>query len=227
MAQPWKTRRNTWKRSTALFFLAGWLLPAALTQTTIQGHVRYRDGSPVRGARVEFIPFAAYSGILPEPGVTNDNGEFRLTFPSVGEGWLTASKVNEGFPDAAQTLYGRGGYESVRSIDLHPNQTVTADLQFGSPNATVEVEAVDSHSGKPISTARILIEWPDNSENMVSETIPSSGRLLLVLPRHPVTMVVTAPGYLPWKYRDSDTLSSGLQAEPGSQIHLQVGLTPK
>jgi len=195
------------------------------TTTTVEGHVIKQDGSPVRDANVEVHPFGPFEGILPDPVHTNEQGFFRIVFPAMGQAWVTASKVDEGYPNAALAIYGRGGYNSLKEIYLKAGGILNVELRFGEPNATISIAVVDS-LGNPISTARILIEWPDNADYMTSNTIPSDGIFKFVLPAHTVSITVSAPGFKVWRYKDQKTGAPSLAAAKGSHLQLKAVLFP-
>ena len=81
---------------------------------TVAGHVFYNNGSPVMGAQVEIHYFNAGS-IASSPTLTDERGYFSLSAPSLGAAVVSASKVSEGFPNAALALYSRGATPASRT----------------------------------------------------------------------------------------------------------------
>jgi hypothetical protein len=192
----------------------------------VQGHVLRLDKTPVRGAEVEFHPFAGMNGInLPGPVLTDETGFFHIEYPPRGQGWVTASKTDEGYPNAALALYGRDGYSSLETVDLKPGSVVNVELRFGKPDAIL-VCTVSDPLQQPVRGARILIQWPEDPQVMMSRTIPKDGIFQFVLPRHAVYVEVSAPGYTTWHYQDPNTGLSVLTAKDVKHIRLTVVLHP-
>lgn len=88
---------------------------------SVAGHVLYKDGTPVRSAEVSF-----YGASMPHPVRTDENGYFSLEDLTFGEGVVTASKVSEGYPDAALAFYGqykKTAYKSLEYVSLKEVRT--------------------------------------------------------------------------------------------------------
>ena len=86
-------------------------------------------------------------------------------FPSESYGAISASKVEEGYPDAVLAFYGRSAYQSVTIINLQADSTnKPLQLQFGSPQRTISWLVIDSMTGKAVSDARAYLQRADNPE---------------------------------------------------------------
>jgi hypothetical protein len=190
---------------------------------SISGHVFYEDGSPVVGAEVGWHSFQAVEGILPAPAYTDKKGAYRIDNPIVGPGVLSASKVSEGFPNAALRIYGKfgeTGYSSLKELTIKPNLVLRdQNLRFGTPDAILTLRIIDEKSSKPI-TAQVAIELPGNPNPMITETILEGTAFQFVIPKHAITIRVSAPGFADWS-RDN------LSAPPGTRVDLVAALRHK
>jgi hypothetical protein len=215
---------------TILCLCVSWTVERGFAQSaqagTIQGHVFRQDGSTISGAEVEIHPFAAIEGILPPPAVTDEHGFFQIVFPAVGQAWVTASKIKEGYPNAALALYGRGGYDSLKQVDLKAGEVVNVDLRFREPNATIEFVVVSAVSRHSVENARILIELTDDPDAMVSTSVSRGGIFDFVLPRRAVAVTISAPGYSNWYFHNEKSGSRKLLAKVGTQIRVKAVLRP-
>lgn len=193
--------------------------------TVVSGHVRYKDGSPVENAAVKIYPQAPIGGMLPEPAHTDRLGFYRFNFPSLGESWISASKISEGHPDAIVALYGRNAYASDKLIDLKPGATLTdIDLQFSDPDATADFTVIDGRTHSRIGTAQIYISLASNSDLVSSRTVGLEGHILYVLPKGPVNVSISAPGYAEWRYKDRQSAKDSLLAKPGDHVTVTAEL---
>ncbi|MFL6306028.1 MAG: hypothetical protein ACJ72H_21055 [Candidatus Sulfotelmatobacter sp.] len=207
--------------STAIVFLlcladSGWSQTGH--DTSISGHVLYEDGSPVAGAEVEWHSFNPVGGIVAAPVHTDKKRAYRIDNPMVGRGVLSASKVSEGFPNAALRIYGKfgdTGYSSIKELDLKPGVGLhDQDLRFGAPDAVLTLRVVDEKSSRPIK-AQVAIGLPDHPSPMLTDTITEGAVFEFVIPKHAITLRVSAPGYSDWAYRDKSTGRNALSAPPG------------
>jgi hypothetical protein len=185
---------------------------------TVFGHVLYRDGSPVKDAEVELHFFGPVGGILAPSTRTDEKGYFSLSPPPLGDGVVTASKVSEGYPNAAIALYGREGYTSLRRIDVKEGVLFEEiNLRFGEPDAVIEWIIQSAVTQEPIKNARYAISWSDNPQISSSSSVSEDGRLIFVLPKHPVFVKITAPGFADWSYTDDHTRGQTLMLKPGTR----------
>lgn len=185
----------------------------------VSGHIYYENGAPVAGALVDFRCFCAIGGLLPLPTHTDKQGAFTLTYPAWGEGWLTASKESEGFPDATIALYGSEAHSSYMRVDLKEGTRIEGvDLRFASPNAILKLKVIEKTSQLAIANARVDVNWPDNPEVMLSTNMGSDGMFVMVLPKHRVSIRVSAPALGNWSYQDDKTGEPYLLETGSSQV---------
>jgi hypothetical protein len=216
--------------STGLVLFLG-LAGASWSQTepadSISGHVFYQDGSPVEGAEVDWHSFRAVEGILPTPIYTDKKGAYRIDSPILGEGVLSASKVSEGFPNAALRIYGKfgeTGYSSIKSLNLKPGVPLyDQNLRFSKPDAVLTLRVIDEKTSRSIN-AQVAIGLPDDPSPMLTDTITEGAAFEFVIPKRAITLRLSAPGYSDWAYRDKLTGRNELSASPGTKIDLVAAL---
>jgi hypothetical protein len=172
---------------------------------TVLGRVLYTNGAPVEGAVVEIQTFHGLNGILPSfasPVHTDMAGRYTITYPPLGDGFIGASKLAEGYPNPLLALYNRRNTTSMKRIDLKTGALLeNVDLVLEHPNPLVTFQVQDSTSGRPVDDARILAEWPEGGNFMISATVPKDGAFALVLPDHPIQVTVSAPGRMSWHWK--------------------------
>ncbi len=170
----------------------------------VSGHVYYENGNPVEDAVVDFRCFCAVAGMLPPPTHTDKQGSFTLSHAAWGEGWLTASKEKEGFPDAVTALYGRSSPSYVL-VNLKEGAVISGlDLHFPAPRPFLKLKVFDKASLLPVPNATIRIAWPDDPGIMLTTSSGSDGLFTWVLPKHPISITVSE-GQKVWRYRDQKT----------------------
>jgi hypothetical protein len=193
----------------------------------VSGHVLYKDGTPVKGAKVTVYSFGPQAAIVPRAR-TDERGFFSLNFPPFGQGVISAMKISEGYPDAAMALYGRGGYESVKPINATEGVIpIEIELKFGDPDAVIEwtIQSADKH--EPVKNARYSLAWSDDPKILYSTTIPENSRFTFVLPKHPVSIKITAPGFADWSSGDDPSLGQAVLLKPGRHQQRVISLKRK
>jgi hypothetical protein len=200
--------------------------PLTSNPATVTGQVFYKNGAPVDNAEVQVRTFGPIGGILPPPVRTDTSGRYTIVYPPLGEGFISASKISEGYPNAAIALYDGRNSTSLRRIDLQPGARLDQiDLRFGDPSPVVDFEVKDTASGRPVENARILVQWPDAPNIMTSQSIPSDGVFTLVLPKHSIEVKISAPGHKDWHWRNT-TAATKAFGPPGVHNRVVVSLTP-
>jgi len=213
-------------KTTALICGVGLLLECSAQtpgKATVSGHVHYANGNPVENAVVDFKCFCPLGAVLPPPAHTDKHGSFALVYPALGEGLLTASKESEGFPDTTNALY-RGSSPSYVPVHLKGGAVIRGmNLNFALPRPLLKLTVVDKVSRLPVRNARILIGWPDDPNIMFSTIVRTDGTFAMVLPKHPISITVSAPARNVWRYRDQKTGAPLLETS-GSPIHISAQL---
>jgi hypothetical protein len=189
----------------------------------IAGHVLYKDGTPVKDADVEIHFFYRPTGaILPEAR-TDKNGYFSIVPPSYGDGVVSASKVSEGYPNAALAFYGNTGYTSTRRVNITATTVIdNIELRFGEPDATIDftIQAADTHEN--VSTASVQIALSNQPDILDISPVTKEGKFSFVLPKSPVIIKVTAPRFVDWSYTDRSGKGNALLMKPGSHQQIVV-----
>ena len=194
-------------------------------QITVSGRVIYKDGSPVNQAHVEVHFFGPTSGITPE-ATTNAGGEFTLQAPLNGRGVVSASKPSEGYPNGALALYEEGKHESLWPINLISSDRVQGIvLRFGEPDTLLKLRVVAMNTGLSLQSARVTISLVDKPDLFASYSVSEHGEKTIVLPRRPVNVRVSAPGYVDWSW--TNPKSNGILPEKEGRLQKTILLTPK
>jgi len=170
----------------------------------VSGHVYDRMGAPVRHARVVFWSYAGTAAIQP---ITESDkaGAYTLDISGLSAGAVSASKEDEGYPDAVLAFYGRSGYQSFQAIDSKFFVLGRSlDLRFGEPQTTIAWTVVDSGSGEPVRGARANLQTVSNREIAGSRTVPERGEFVFVLPRDPINIRMSASGYADQTFVEQD-----------------------
>jgi hypothetical protein len=98
------------------------------------------------------------------------------------------------------------------------------DIHLGPPDGLVEGSVIDGDTGSVVRFAQITIRWADEPSVFSSENIPQAGQFGYALPKRPITIEITAPGYRPWTCSDATTKAHFILLEPNARATLNVGL---
>jgi len=214
------------KRLWLPLLVLSFLTPAQEAETgegLIQGVVLGEGGQPVHRAKVH----AELRGVPMAKAIryveTDENGFFmndRLIF---GDYYVDAMKEEE---------EGYGGTDGGFFNDLPPvSAEVSARHRIArvvvnlGPRAGILTGTVsDATTGKPIPSGFWLVQVKNRNKWMGTSAAPTFRVLIPSLKEMEVK--VSAPGYEPWIYPDPAIPSQVLRMEPGSEIHLDIRLTP-
>ncbi len=137
-----------------------------------------------------------------------------------------AVKESAGYPDINATIFVPPVPEDSRpEVDLTPSSRLHLDIQLGPPDGIFEGTVVDATTNTPIKTARITMRREDIEHGYYSTGI-MGGHFLFALPSAPVEITITAPGYAPWKYKDSKSEVQNLTLSSSERRSLTIELTP-
>jgi hypothetical protein len=201
---------------------------APTSSATLSGRVFDSDGNPLPGAKISVFPMdVAISGPMPGGAVTDEKGEYKLMMPAYpGRVRLCAVKESAGYPDTQGLLFA-SGKESMPEVTLRPGDHLTGvDIHLGPPDGVLEGLVVDSRTQMPVRGARINLHR-NNPESMYSGTLPPDGHFRFALPPTPIEISVTAPGFLPWKYKDAENGGNELVLSTSERRTITVGLMPE
>lgn len=217
--------------SIALLLFAGSteiLGQAPTSSATLTGRVFESDGSPLPGAKISVFPMdVAISGAMPSGAITDEKGEYKLMIPAYpGRVRLCAVKESAGYPDTQGLLFA-SGKESMPEVKLSPGDDLSGvDIHLGPPDGVLEGSVVDSRTQVPVRGARINLHR-NNPESMYSGTLPPDGHFRFALPPAPIEISVTAPGFLPWRYKDTDNGGNELVLRTSERRTVTVELKPE
>lgn len=197
----------------------------------IEGRVIDIEGQPIANAKV----FAERSGALKSvlmPGMTDEEGNFRIDVPEPGTYLVWGSKVEDGY---ASTISG-----FHQDVDAYsPTVTVAQNqvardviVRFGSKAARIEGIIVDAITNRPIRRATITLRRADNPElhYMVGAEEPKgSGKFKVLVPSVPFTVEVSSLEYETWTYSKNglNNHSDPLTVNRGETKKLTVAMYPK
>jgi hypothetical protein len=173
----------------------------------VTGRVLDAQGQPVSGAQISIFPSAATSGGLPS-ATTGKDGSYRLVSPPYGETWICAVKESAGYPDTNALLFAPA-QDTRPKIILAPGSRLELDIHLGPPDGIFEGYVVDALTRAAVSNGRVALHR-SQPESMYSGTLAPDGHFLFALPSAPIEVSITAPGHLPWKYRDPQSGSDKL-----------------
>ncbi len=195
----------------------------------VYGHVFYKDGSPVMDAEIT-CPLCPHSG-LPNVARTDASGYFMLEHLPFGTSIISASKLSEGFPEFLVGPYYEGknrAYPSTALVDLKkvvPPVEVT--LRLGDPYATIDCTVRSQRTRRPIKLFFDKVTLADDPSTSVPvDRSTLDGHLRLILPRHPVLITLTAPGYAGWTSAQDPELGPTVVLKSGTHLQRDIFLSP-
>ena len=192
-------------------------LDNSIPTVQIVGNVLDKDGHPITGATIKFFAYAGSTGAMPR-GLSNSVGYFSLRVPALGAGLIRAMKIDSGYPDAGNTLYGRIGYESVKEISANADTPlIEVSLRFGDPDAVIDWTIRSEKDSSILKNALYKIALVEDPAGYSSGTIRTNGGFLFVLPKRPVVIVISAPGYMDWSTADDPAFGRNFMLKPGSR----------
>ena len=202
-----------------LLFLRAQSLPESAIVT---GRVLDAESQPVPGAKISIFPSVAFSGMLP-CAVTGQDGRYRLVSPPYGEAWLSAVKQDAGYPDTNALLFAPE-VDTRPTVVLSPGSRLEVDIHLGHPYGTFEGSVTDGKTGAVVKNARITMHR-EKPESMYSATVAQDGHFIFALPAVPIEISISAPGYLPWQFRDAQRGTETLVLQSSDHRVIRVELT--
>lgn len=178
------------------------------------------------GAKIDLLPLeVAWSG--PRPFVqTDEHGYFHVTVPALGKTRVSASEISAGYPDTHFKLFSSDN-DSPSIVDITADQPVNhVDIHLGPPDGIIRGRLVNKKNGNGVRLATILMEWADDPSVMYSESALDSGTFQYALPKHPIMLKITAPGFKPWTYTNAQTGDKFLNIDSGERLSTLVELEP-
>ncbi len=190
----------------------------------VTGHVLASDGQAVVGARV--VPFPLEMGMSgPIPfAISGKDGYYRLKTPAFGNTRICASKVGEGYPDTTAAIFLSGG-EHEPVVNLKAESFLQdVDVRLPPPDGSLELTIVDEESLQAIGTARVLLRRTEDKDVRYATNIGRTGRFKVELPPRAIQVEISAPGYLPWLYKEETTNNPYVKLLSGQRLSVLVKL---
>lgn len=192
----------------------------------LEGHVYDDTGAPLSGAKIHLNPLRTFEG--PLIGAASDkSGYFRLSTPPLGKTQVSASKNDAGYPDTTGILFtSPGDHEIV--VDLSGDQPITqVEIHLNKPDGIIIGLVVDKESRAVIRTAGIEMAWVEDPRVSYSGTLPDlpdPGSFIYALPKRPISIKITSPGYMPWTYVNQQSNFKYLEIDSGERVPVLVEL---
>lgn len=210
--------------SVVLFCLLGSLVFAECERGDISGKVVDSAGRPIVGAEVRTLPEECIL-IGKEPVATTDqDGLFILRNVPTGTNGVYARKESEGFPDTRYAVFADPQSPVTRAV-VQAHQVVSNVTVVVRKSGTIAGKVVDVQTGKPVLSARIILERENDPDKMLATSPGFNGDFRFVLPRTPIRFRVTAPGYDEWQYQGSGQSPHGvieLRGDEHQEIVVQL-----
>jgi Carboxypeptidase regulatory-like domain len=194
---------------------------------TVTGTVVDSENRPAEAAKITVFPMeVAISGGLPY-ATTDAEGKFRLSSPAFGRTRFCAVKEAAGYPDTQLLLFVSATQiaDTMPEVLLTPGARVSVNIRLPEPDGVIVGIVTDAVTKLPVRTARIRLDRHDRVTAMHSTTLDPSGRFTYALPDAPIEVTITAPGYKPWSYVDSNG-AKALRLSAGEHRNLDIELVP-
>lgn len=165
------------------------------------------------------------SGPMPW-AVTDMSGVYRLITPAFGKTRICVQLVGLGYPDTIGAVFA-SGTETWPEINLTPGSRFNdIDIHLNSPDGIVDAIVQDKQTGKSIDYARVILRRKNEPEVMYASNVSKGGTFVFALPDRPITITVTASGYMPWQYLDPIAGNPFIQLRTGEHKTVIVALDP-
>jgi hypothetical protein len=178
-----------------LFVLVGF--PAEGFQRSIHnivGVVADSRGSPATGASVEAFPIEKTGSAGHLSWVhTDEDGGFRLTLSS-GRYVIRAKDEKNGFPDP-NFLLSSDPSAKFPEISVEDADVSGVRVILGTKGGIIEGTLRDEQTHQVISQGKVTISYARNPEAFVEVPVDKAGHFEFTVPRKPIRISATAPGY--------------------------------
>lgn len=193
---------------------------------SISGQVVDPDGKPVAGATVSAFGVRYHMGKEPY-AESDEQGRFLIERVRPELYSVSASKEEDGYPDASHQLYSFGSVQPPQ-VNVYPQQT-TPDVvvQLLPKCPRLEISLVDSKTRRKVwKGASVTIRRVDNPRAYLTAGVGDEETSAFLAPNAPFTIEVTAPGYKKWRYKGTDFSGQAevLSLKPSEKKRITVSL---
>jgi hypothetical protein len=189
-------------------------------QGRVTGTVLTQEGQPVESANVCVVVWTAGSSSATCRNTTDEVGRFDIKNAPMGPFFVTASKEEDGY----SMVEGQGGGQKVDLTAERPTADVI--IKLGAKAGILIGSVKDSVTGKPVDGIQLNYISIAGKVNGTAGGY-GNGTFRLNLPTtDDYIILVSAPGYKTWFYRDAEQDAS-LHLASGEQKTLDVFLVPK
>lgn len=160
---------------------------------TISGVVVDMEGDPVSQADVSVRRRNSLTG--PDiPAQADKQGRFTVTRLEAETYQISASKEEDGYPEASTATFYAGTKAIIQQITLNENEVSSGNVIRVGPKALkLFGRVVDAVTKRPVNGVRITMRRVDNPGAFFQTGVHGSFRILV--PQVPITVEVSAPGY--------------------------------
>ena len=205
--------------STSLLLAQAQTVPLG---TVITGHVYDSSDLPVADADIDVLPMGGMSGSLPH-SKSDEKSAYRIVVPSaLGAIRIFARKESRGYPDTRYWIFAPDPL-TVPSVKVNKQEIQDVDIHLGSPGGTFKGSVIDASSRQVVTDVRIVMQRVQDPRCKLTASV-RDGIFSYVLPKNPVEVRISAPGYADWVYVDPDTGRGELVMQPLGQKTVVVEL---
>ena len=183
---------------------------SAEAQVMVAGVVLDSGGAPVPNSLVEAFPVRAGGFVGNIPWIkTDQNGKFRITV-AAGEYEIRAKNELEGYPDP-NFLMSVDPSAVFPTITSRTQEIGAVEVKLGVRGGILEGIVRDEATQVIIPKAKVTIRDELRRERSVEVFSDAGGHFQLTVPKRPLQILATAPGYKVTSYENGEalTLSSG------------------
>jgi hypothetical protein len=169
----------------------------------IQGRVLNPEGQPVAGAEVHALRSDLTTGRLPTV-YTDNQGKFLMKDLIPGRYTVSAGKTEDGYADTSSPFHSFGQV-NIPEISVDSHQVTHVVIRLGPKAARLFGYIIDAETNKRIQNlqnVQLTLRRVDHPDYIYSTGPNLEGRFDLLVPSVPFTIMVKAPGYEVWQYRN-------------------------
>jgi len=169
----------------------------------IQGRVLNPEGEPVAGAEVHVLRYDLTTGRLPTV-YTDNQGKFLMKDLIPGRYTVSAGKTSDGYADTSSAFHSFGQV-NIPEISVDSHQVTHIVIRLAPKAARLFGYIIDAETNKKIQNlqnVQVTLRRVDHPDYTYSTGPNLEGRFDLLVPSVPFTIMVKAPGYEVWQYRN-------------------------